>query len=196
MANADIKFLNPFYNAENPEVYRYNPKTGLKLCSRCGEYKPISEFWKTSRGSYDGYFAFCKDCSRKQKQEWKGRQKEENERYKKERQERKLFEAQRKEERKQKKAEDHRIYIENRRKRKEALLFSKQAEKRYLLKKRQFQKEVFLSYESWRSIETQKQKKWRIERNANIRKKFHEVFPDKVFRSIKDLERKGIIFNL
>lgn len=40
-----------------------------KQCSRCKQAKPISEFWKGTRG--DGYYYYCKSCSRATNREWK-----------------------------------------------------------------------------------------------------------------------------
>ena len=36
-----------------------------KICSKCGEEKPLGEFYKNN-SSKDGLYAYCKECSRKE----------------------------------------------------------------------------------------------------------------------------------
>ena len=41
----------------------------MKRCSRCGEIKPVMEFWR-DRASIDGLCYSCKVCTREYKREW------------------------------------------------------------------------------------------------------------------------------
>lgn len=186
MGNPNVKFRNPFYNPENPEVYRYNPKTGLKMCSRCGEHKPISEFYKIKRGSKDGYFAFCKKCNSEQRIAFLKRRREENARYRAEAGERRAFEKRRKEERLARKEEDRLIYLENRRKRRERLKWKKNERKRRIAKICNEHKKML------REISALRKKQVAI--NAERRKNFYRLYPDELFTSFKDLENRGFVF--
>jgi hypothetical protein len=49
---------------EYRESPRYDPADILsKVCYRCGEDKPIFEFWRDSKNK-DGYCTLCKECSK------------------------------------------------------------------------------------------------------------------------------------
>lgn len=51
----------------------------MKVCSKCGEEKPFSEFWVSRKGrTKDGYVGRCKECSKRARREWaaKNRDKE------------------------------------------------------------------------------------------------------------------------
>ncbi len=188
--NPRVKYLNPFYDPDNPEAYHYNPETGLKRCTRCGEFKPISEFYKTKRGSKDGYFAFCKTCNTKQVGLYFKRKREEEAQYKAERAKRKEFEKQRKAEREARKEEDRKIFIENRRKRKEHIKWVKSKNKRWEKRRRLRIKEEHKAM--LREISLLRKQQQVI--NAERRKHFYELYPDELFTSFRDLEKRGFIF--
>jgi hypothetical protein len=42
----------------------------MKICVRCGEDKPLSEYWKNNR-SIDGLYTYCNICARKRKKEYR-----------------------------------------------------------------------------------------------------------------------------
>lgn len=44
-------------------------KEELKECNKCGEMKPLSEFYKKKVGGWSGYFAQCKQCVRNKQRE-------------------------------------------------------------------------------------------------------------------------------
>jgi hypothetical protein len=41
-----------------------------KLCTKCGEKKPVGEFWRNS-AKPDGLFQWCKPCARARKEAWR-----------------------------------------------------------------------------------------------------------------------------
>jgi len=40
-----------------------------KVCRKCGEQKPVSEFWECHRRK-DGFQSYCKDCSKTKLKKW------------------------------------------------------------------------------------------------------------------------------
>lgn len=53
-----------------------SPATGLKTCSRCGNDKPVSEYYKDSRCE-DGLRSVCKQCWSKRQKAYRSTRKEE-----------------------------------------------------------------------------------------------------------------------
>jgi hypothetical protein len=56
----------------------------MKICTKCGVQKPLSDFNKSNNKRGDGYQYYCKPCSTIEKRKWRNNNqlKEQNNRYK------------------------------------------------------------------------------------------------------------------
>lgn len=51
----------------------YDPISQTKLCPRCGERKPVSDFSKRSGHGRDPYFVYCRGCDSARNKAWAGK---------------------------------------------------------------------------------------------------------------------------